>query len=174
MELIKFRVFAISWLSVVVPNQPMAFGEPAPRPGFKPRAGLYAEGRRGYCHRRGPGGACRTGAHAVPIPSAQELSLEAGWADLVASLWPGRARPRHSGPCAGGRAHLVSTSGWWSSRFRRSWGRCSVRSRGYFGGAIDDAISRLIDMLLAFPGLLLAPLRSWRSLGPSLVNVLSR
>src|SRR5499427_11100899 len=27
---------------------------------------------------------------------------------------------------------------------------------GYFGGAIDDVISRLVDILLAFPGLLLA------------------
>jgi peptide/nickel transport system permease protein len=42
---------------------------------------------------------------------------------------------------------------------------------GYFGGAIDDAISRLIDMLLAFPGLLLA-IAIVAVLGPSLVNVL--
>ena len=42
---------------------------------------------------------------------------------------------------------------------------------GYFGGAIDDVISRLIDMLLAFPGLLLA-IAIVAVLGPSLVNVL--
>jgi len=42
---------------------------------------------------------------------------------------------------------------------------------GYFGGVIDDAISRLIDVLLAFPGLLLA-IAIVAVLGPSLVNVL--
>jgi peptide/nickel transport system permease protein len=42
---------------------------------------------------------------------------------------------------------------------------------GYFGGLLDDAISRLIDMLLAFPGLLLA-IAIVAVLGPSLVNVL--
>lgn len=42
---------------------------------------------------------------------------------------------------------------------------------GYFGGVLDDAISRLIDMLLAFPGLLLA-IAIVAVLGPSLVNVL--
>jgi peptide/nickel transport system permease protein len=42
---------------------------------------------------------------------------------------------------------------------------------GYFGGAIDDVISRVIDVLLAFPGLLLA-IALVAVLGPSLVNVL--
>jgi peptide/nickel transport system permease protein len=42
---------------------------------------------------------------------------------------------------------------------------------GYFGGAIDDLISRIIDILLAFPGLLLA-IALVAVLGPSLVNVL--
>lgn len=42
---------------------------------------------------------------------------------------------------------------------------------GYFGGVLDDAISRLIDMLLAFPGLLLA-IAIVAVLGPSLANVL--
>src|SRR6185436_8165747 len=42
---------------------------------------------------------------------------------------------------------------------------------GYFGGVLDDLISRLIDMLLAFPGLLLA-IAIVAVLGPSLVNVL--
>jgi peptide/nickel transport system permease protein len=42
---------------------------------------------------------------------------------------------------------------------------------GYFGGAIDDLISRVIDILLAFPGLLLA-IALVAVLGPSLVNVL--
>jgi peptide/nickel transport system permease protein len=41
---------------------------------------------------------------------------------------------------------------------------------GYFGGLIDDAISRLSDVLLAFPGLLLA-IALVAVLGPSLVNV---
>jgi peptide/nickel transport system permease protein len=41
---------------------------------------------------------------------------------------------------------------------------------GYFGGRIDEAISRLIDILLAFPGLLLA-IALVAVLGPSLVNV---
>jgi len=41
---------------------------------------------------------------------------------------------------------------------------------GYFGGAIDEIISRAIDVLLAFPGLLLA-IAIVAVLGPSLVNV---
>jgi peptide/nickel transport system permease protein len=41
---------------------------------------------------------------------------------------------------------------------------------GYFGGRIDEAISRLIDILLAFPGLLLA-VALVAVLGPSLTNV---
>jgi len=42
---------------------------------------------------------------------------------------------------------------------------------GYFGGVIDDLISRVIDILLAFPGLLLA-IALVAVLGPSLANVL--
>lgn len=41
---------------------------------------------------------------------------------------------------------------------------------GYFGGRIDDLISRAIDVLLAFPGILLA-IALVAVLGPSLVNV---
>jgi peptide/nickel transport system permease protein len=42
---------------------------------------------------------------------------------------------------------------------------------GYFGGVVDDAIGRVIDVLLAFPGLLLA-IALVAVLGPSLGNVL--
>ena len=41
---------------------------------------------------------------------------------------------------------------------------------GYFGGRIDEGISRVIDILLAFPGLLLA-IALVAVLGPSLINV---
>ena len=41
---------------------------------------------------------------------------------------------------------------------------------GYFGGVIDEIISRVIDVLMAFPGLLLA-IAIVAVLGPSLVNV---
>jgi peptide/nickel transport system permease protein len=41
---------------------------------------------------------------------------------------------------------------------------------GYFGGHIDEIISRLIDVLMAFPGLLLA-IAMVAVLGPSLSNV---
>jgi len=41
---------------------------------------------------------------------------------------------------------------------------------GYVGGRVDEAISRLIDILLAFPGLLLA-IALAAVLGPSLTNV---
>jgi peptide/nickel transport system permease protein len=41
---------------------------------------------------------------------------------------------------------------------------------GYYGGRIDQLISRLMDVLLAFPGLLLA-IALVAVLGPSLVNV---
>lgn len=42
---------------------------------------------------------------------------------------------------------------------------------GYFGGILDDVISRIVDVLLAFPGLLLA-IALVAVLGPSLTNVL--
>lgn len=42
---------------------------------------------------------------------------------------------------------------------------------GYHGGIVDDVISRVIDVLLAFPGLLLA-IALVAVLGPSLANVL--
>src|SRR5215831_18974724 len=42
---------------------------------------------------------------------------------------------------------------------------------GYFGGWIDDLISRIVDTLMAFPGLLLA-IALVAVLGPSLANVL--
>ena len=41
---------------------------------------------------------------------------------------------------------------------------------GYFGGRIDEIISRVIDIMLAFPGLLLA-IAMVAVLGPSLTNV---
>jgi peptide/nickel transport system permease protein len=41
---------------------------------------------------------------------------------------------------------------------------------GYYGGMVDEAISRVIDILLAFPGLLLA-IALVAVLGPSLTNV---
>ena len=41
---------------------------------------------------------------------------------------------------------------------------------GYFGGPVDDVISRVIDILMAFPGILLA-IALVAVLGPSLVNV---
>jgi peptide/nickel transport system permease protein len=42
---------------------------------------------------------------------------------------------------------------------------------GYFGGWLDELISRVIDVLLAFPGILLA-IALVAVLGPSLVNVI--
>ena len=42
---------------------------------------------------------------------------------------------------------------------------------GYFGGRIDEMLSRLMDILLAFPGLLLA-IAMVAVLGPSLTNVI--
>ncbi len=41
---------------------------------------------------------------------------------------------------------------------------------GYFGGLVDESISRIMDILLAFPGLLLA-IALVAVLGPSLTNV---
>lgn len=41
---------------------------------------------------------------------------------------------------------------------------------GYFGGKVDDVISRVIDVLMAFPGILLA-IALVAVLGPSLTNV---
>ena len=61
---------------------------------------------------------------------------------------------------------------WWAW----SWSGCRPQSESHldrwrnFGGAIDEAISRVIDILLAFPGLLLA-IALVAVLGPSLTNV---
>ncbi len=41
---------------------------------------------------------------------------------------------------------------------------------GYFGGRVDEVISRVVDVLMAFPGILLA-IALVAVLGPSLVNV---
>ena len=41
---------------------------------------------------------------------------------------------------------------------------------GYFGGVVDDAVSRVVDVLMAFPGILLA-IALVAVLGPSLTNV---
>jgi peptide/nickel transport system permease protein len=41
---------------------------------------------------------------------------------------------------------------------------------GYFGGRVDDVISRIVDVLMAFPGILLA-IALVAVLGPSLTNV---
>jgi peptide/nickel transport system permease protein len=41
---------------------------------------------------------------------------------------------------------------------------------GYFGGRVDDLISRIVDVLMAFPGILLA-IALVAVLGPSLTNV---
>jgi peptide/nickel transport system permease protein len=42
---------------------------------------------------------------------------------------------------------------------------------GYFGGFVDDGISRVVDVLMAFPGILLA-IALVAVLGPSLTNVI--
>jgi peptide/nickel transport system permease protein len=42
---------------------------------------------------------------------------------------------------------------------------------GYFGGIVDDVISRVVDVLMAFPGILLA-IALVAVLGPSLTNVI--
>src|SRR5699024_11152552 len=42
---------------------------------------------------------------------------------------------------------------------------------GYYGGVVDSIISRLLDVMLAFPGILLA-LAIISALGPSLFNVM--
>ncbi len=57
---------------------------------------------------------------------------------------------------------VVSTSG--------TIGVCLGAVAGYYGGVIDEAISRVIDVLMAFPGLLLA-IALVAVLGPSLANV---
>jgi peptide/nickel transport system permease protein len=50
-------------------------------------------------------------------------------------------------------------------------GMCLGAVAGYFGGRVDEIISRVIDILLAFPGLLLA-IALVAVLGPSLANVI--
>ena len=52
----------------------------------------------------------------------------------------------------------------------RSSARTWASIAGYFGGRVDDAISRVMDVLMAFPGLLLA-IALVAVLGPSLTNV---
>ena len=72
------------------------------------------------------------------------------------------------------RARRARASRCWSasswSASRRSSGSRSASIAGYFGGGVDQVISRVMDVLLAFPGILLA-IALVAVLGPSLVNV---
>ena len=77
-------------------------------------------------------------------------------------------RSRPSG-CVGA-ARMVSPL-WWVVSVSSLVGTLLGAMAGYFGGLLDDLISRVIDTLLAFPGLLLA-IALVAVLGPSLGNVL--
>ena len=90
-------------------------------------------------------------------------------ADRISSAWTSWAATswRACSPARGFRSSLASR---WC-RFRRSSARCSGAVAGYFGGVVDDLVSRIVDVLLAFPGLLLA-IALVAVLGPSLGNVL--
>ena len=90
---------------------------------------------------------------------------------LAHPLRPRRARPRH--PRA--RARRARASRFWSAspscRVSAAVGHAARRrSPATSAGCVDDVISRVIDMLLAFPGLLLA-IALVAVLGPSLANV---
>ena len=80
-----------------------------------------------------------------------------------------RARPRHPRARPVGRAHLAARRSSWSS-VSASIGTVMGSLAGYYGGIVDEVISRVIDILLAFPGLLLA-IALVAVLGPSLTNV---
>jgi peptide/nickel transport system permease protein len=102
-------------------------------------------------------------------PSAQELALRLDGPSLV--HWFGLdelGRDIFARVLSGARISLmvgivvVSVSA--------TFGTLLGAIAGYFGGRVDEAISRIIDILLAFPGLLLA-IALVAVLGPSLTNV---
>ncbi|MEQ1573495.1 MAG: ABC transporter permease [Vicinamibacterales bacterium] len=106
----------------------------------------------------------------VPFdPAVQELALRLEGPSMV--HWFGLdelGRDILARVLAGARISLlvgvvvVSTSG--------AIGVCLGAVAGYYGGAVDEVISRAIDILMAFPGLLLA-IALVAVLGPSLTNV---
>ena len=118
--------------------------------------------------RRSPSLAALVGPWLTPFdPSAQELALRLAGPTWHASVRPRRARPRHPRARARRRAHLVARRPHRRRACRRSVGTLLGAVAGYFGGVVDDVISRVIDVLLAFPGLLLA-IALVAVLGPSL------
>ena len=117
------------------------------------------------------GGRCSARSLTPFDPSAQELPLRLAGPSGDASLRPRRARTRHPRAGARRRAHLVPRRPDGRVGVGRRSARCSARSPAISAAWLDDVISRVIDTLLAFPGLLLA-IALVAVLGPSLANVL--
>ena len=91
-------------------------------------------------------------------------------ADRAALVRARRARTRHLRARALRRAHLAAGRPRRGRRVVDASASLLGSIAGYFGGRVDEAISRVIDILLAFPGLLLA-IALVAVLGPSLTNV---
>ena len=70
-----------------------------------------------------------------------------------------------------GGAHFASRSASPPSRFRSPSASSSAPLSGYFGGWIDLLLMRLVDILMAFPGILLA-IAFTAVLGPGLDHVI--
>ena len=103
-------------------------------------------------------------------PAASGAGAAARRTHRHALVRPRRARTRHLRARARRAPASRCWSAWSSSASRRRSGSRSDRSRATSAAAIDEAISRVIDILLAFPGLLLA-IALVAVLGPSLTNV---
>src|SRR3954469_7094735 len=111
------------------------------------------------------------GPSLVPFdPAAQELALRLGRASLAHPFGLDElGRDILARVLAGARISFLV--GLTVVTISASVGTVLGAVAGYFGGLADDCISRVTDVLLAFPGLLLA-IALVAVLGPSLVNVL--
>ena len=89
--------------------------------------------------------------------------------DVAALARHGRIRTGHLGAAAHRRARLAP--GWRCCRVGvgECWA-CLGAIAGYAGGWLDEVLGRVIDVLLAFPGILLA-IALVAVLGPGLANV---
>ena len=123
------------------------------------RGHRHSDRRRG--HRGAMGRAARSGEPGACAAARTSLSR--------ASIRARRARARYLFARPGGGPHLAFV-GLTVVGISSVVGVLLGAIAGYFGGWLDDLISRVIDVLLAFPGILLA-IALVAVLGPSLANV---
>ena len=121
------------------------------------------------------GGARPGGRGARPLARARRSAVAGSGPasrrpDAGASVRARRTRARHPRPARRRRSHLAHRRRVGGVGVRARGASWSAGSPGYAGGWADTLIGRVIDVLMAFPGILLA-IALVAALGPSLRNV---